>query len=175
MAKAQIIRKKLPSFSSVHGCCACLPTTFEAEVKSFQSHSLSRHVRNTFYCPFLLPTHDWINSITLENTYSGHEDAVDAGGVGRPVVGRRRDKGICTYPIISFIWRRFENNSPSHLSLSGHIIHKWSLQNINSVSIKGGWISTHECWIYQIIILEGTLVASKYFPVRSNQKQTAEY
>lgn len=49
---------------------------------------------------------------------------------------RKRDKEIRIYPIISFIWRRFENNSPSHLSLSDHIIHKWSLQNINSISIR---------------------------------------
>lgn len=87
----------------------------------------------------------------------------------------KKTKKSVLYSIISFIWRRFENNSPLHLSLSGHIIHKWSLQNINSISIKGGWISTHEGWIYQIITLEGTLVASKYFPVRGNQKQTAEY
>lgn len=40
------------------------------------------------------------------------------------VEGRAPDKGICIYPIISSIWRRFENNSPSHLSLSDHIIHK---------------------------------------------------
>ena len=58
------------------------------------------------------PSHQF--NYRAADTYSGPRPE----GRGRP------DKGVCIYPIISFIWSRFENNSPSHLSLSDHIIHK---------------------------------------------------
>lgn len=166
MAEAWVIRKKLLCISSMLWWCIH-PLLLKQKQKLFNLpplHTSGIYSIAHFCCPHM------IESIQLPPKI--HIQAMKmlwTKGRGE------KDKEICTYPIISFIWRRFENNSPSHLSLSGHIIHKWSLQNINSISIKGGWISTHEGWIYQIIILAGTLVASKYFPVRGNQKQTAEY
>lgn len=72
-------------------------------------------------------------------------------------------------PVISFIWSRFENNSPVHLSLSDHIIRKWSLQNINSISITEACSKTHRAvnWPYHNIW--GAPGGFQIFPVRGNQ------
>lgn len=85
---------------------------------------------------------------------------------------RREDKEIHIYPVISFIWSRFENNSPVHLSLSDHIIRKWSLQNINSISITGACGKTHWelNWPYHNIW--GAPGGFQIFSVRGNQNQS---
>lgn len=116
----------------------------------------------------LAPTHDSTNSITLKmDTYSGSKSKP-----GTMLRERREDKEIHIYPVISFIWSRFENNSPVHLSLSDHIIRKWSLQNINSISITGACGKTHWelNWPYHNIW--GAPGGFQIFSVRGNQNQS---
>lgn len=108
----------------------------------------------------LAPTHDSINSITLKmDTYSGSKREPRTAACAR----EGKTKKHTFTPVISFIWSRFENNSPVHLSLSDRIICKWSLQNINSISITKACSKTHRGLNDHIITSEGPLVAFKYF------------
>lgn len=126
-------------------------------------------IRNIFYCPFLLPTHDWINSITLEKLI--HIQAMKTLRIERE---EKRQRNLYL-PNNKFhlekVWKQF---SLAFVPVRSHYSQmKFTKYQFNFN--KGAWIPTHEGWIYEIITLEGTLVASKYFPVRGNQKQTTEY
>lgn len=126
-------------------------------------------IRSIFYCPFLLPTHDWINSITLEKLI--HIQAVKKLRIEREEKRQRNPYLPNNKFHLEEVWKQF---SLAFVPVRSHYSQmKFTKYQFNFN--KGAWIPTHEGWIYQIITLEGTLVASKYFPVRGNQKQTAEY